>query len=117
MFASAGSCDRIAFSRSATYCRTAARSAGVAQDDVHERVPHVRGTAERLDIGRTRERPDDRLGDLGFNHQRTAGPLRVDDDLRVGDVGNGVERRDAQRVGTQDDQHGGDRSTPANGIG
>ena len=29
---------------------------------------------------------------------RAARPLRVDDDLRIGDVGNGVERRGAERV-------------------
>ena len=30
--------------------------------------------------------------------QRAARPFRVDDDLRIGDVGDGVERRGAQRV-------------------
>ena len=35
---------------------------------------------------------------------RAARPLRVDDDLRVGDVGDGVERRGAQRVDAQGDQ-------------
>ena len=44
------------------------------------------------DVRRPGERPDDRLGDLGLDQQRAARPLRVDDDLRIGDVGDGVER-------------------------
>ena len=41
-------------------------AAGVLQDDVDERVPHVRGAADRLDLRRAGERSDDRLGDLAF---------------------------------------------------
>ena len=48
--------------------------------------------------GEPGERADDRLGDLGLDQLRAARPLRVDDDLRIGDVGDGVERARAQRV-------------------
>ena len=44
------------------------------------------------------EGTDHRLGHLGLDQQRAARPLRVDDDLRVGDVGDGVERDRAQRM-------------------
>ena len=80
----------------------------VTQDDVDEGVPHVRGAADRLDLRGPGERPDDRLGQLGFDDERAAGPLRVDDDLRVGDVGDCVERRGAQRVDAQGDQGASD---------
>ena len=50
--ASGGSCGRIALMRSRTNCRTAARRLASLQDHVDERVPHVRGAADRLDIGR-----------------------------------------------------------------
>ena len=33
-----------------------------------------------------------RLGDLRFEQLRAPRPLHVDDDLRIGDVGDGVER-------------------------
>ena len=51
------------------------------------------------------------LGDLGLDHQRTAWPLGVDDDLRVGDVGDGVERRGAKRVDAEHGQRGDQRTT------
>ena len=41
-----------------------------------------------------------------FEQLRAARPLHVDDDLRIGDVGNGVERRGADRVDAE-------RATPA----
>ena len=43
--------------------------------------------------GEPTERADQRFGDFGFDQLRAARPLHVDDDLRIGDVGNGVERR------------------------
>ena len=65
--------------------------------------------ADRLDVGRADERADQRLGDLRLEQLRAARPLHVDDDLRIGDVGNGVERRGADRVDAE--QHG--RRRPA----
>ena len=76
---------------------------GVAQDHVDERVPHVRGAPYRLDVRGTDERADQRLCHLPFQQQRASRPLDVDDDLRIRNIRNRVERRGTDGIGAQED--------------
>ena len=69
----------------------------VVEDDVDERVAEVRDAAHRLDVRRADERRDDRRGDLVLDQVRAAIPARVDDHLRVAEVGDRVERHALQR--------------------
>ena len=52
--ASGGSCGRMALRRSCDELPDGRAARRVLQDDVDERVPHVRGAADRLDVGRAR---------------------------------------------------------------
>src|SRR6185295_497167 len=74
----------------------------VGQDDVYKGIPHVRRASHRLDIRRSDQRAYEGFGDFGFNQLRTSRPLDVDDDLRVGNVGNGIEWSGADRVKTKE---------------
>ena len=107
--ASAGSCDADGIQPVGDELSHGRPPRRVLQDHVDERVPHVRRPSERSNVRRSCQRADDRLGDLGLDHQRAARPLHVDDDLRVGDVGNGIQRRRAERV----DAEGGQRRNAA----
>ncbi len=73
-------------------------AAWILEDHVHERVPHMRGTANRLNVGRAGQCPDHRFGDLRFDDLRAARPLGVDDDLRIRDVRDGIQRGRAECV-------------------
>ncbi len=78
----------------------------LVENRVDERVPHVRGAADRLDIRRPDQRPDQGLGDFRLEQLRTPRPLHVDDNLGIGDVGNGVECGRAGGVSADDDASG-----------
>src|SRR6266487_114835 len=60
----------------------------IVEDDVYEGVPHVRGASDRLNIRRSRQCADQRLGNLRFQQLGAARPFRVNDDLGIGNVGN-----------------------------
>src|SRR5262249_6302151 len=88
----------------------------VVQDDVDERVPHVGYPANRCDVRRSNEGPNQWFRDLGLEQLRTPRPLHVDDDLRVRDIRNRVERGRANRVETHRDANrhdGPDEQTEA----
>ena len=71
---------------------------GILEDDVDERVPHVRGPR----IARMSGDPASALITGSVTSVSITWGLRghfdVDDDLRIGDVGDGVERRRSERV-------------------
>ena len=71
---------------------------GAIQGRIDEGVAHVRGRTDGLDAGRAQQCLHDRIGDLGLEQRWAALPFRVDDDLRVCDVGDRIERRDTQRI-------------------
>ncbi len=52
----------------------------------------MRRAANRLDIRRPDHGAHERLNDFGFDQPGTSRPLDVNDDLRIGDIGNSVER-------------------------
>ncbi len=64
----------------------------IVEDHVHERVAEIGVAADSLYPRCTEHRGHDRIGDLIFDDVRAAVPLRVDDDLCVAQVGDGVER-------------------------
>jgi len=71
----------------------------VLEDGVDERVPEERIAAHDLHPRGGDEFGDDRVGDLVLDEVGAAAlPLGEDDHLRVGEVGQGVERRVAQAV-------------------
>ena len=71
----------------------------VLEDDVDERDAEEREAAHHLRFRHRQHRRRQRIGDLVLDHlRRLAGIFGVDDDLRVGEVGNGVERQMEQRV-------------------
>ena len=70
----------------------------VLEDDVDERHAEEREPAHHLGARHGQHRRGQRIGDLVLDHLRClAGKLGVDDDLRVREVGNGVERQRAHR--------------------
>ena len=86
----------------------------VVEDDVDEREPEHRLRAHGLQVRQSLQVRRERIRDLILDELRRAPrPVDVDDDLVVGDVGNGIERRahrrpdadaDDDRVEQQDDE-------------
>ena len=84
----------------------------VLEDHVDEGVAEVGEAPDRLDLRRAQQRRDDRVGDLVLDDVRGPVPARVDDDLGVGEVGQGVEPdllqdvhgEDAERRHAQQDE-------------
>ena len=71
----------------------------VLEDDVDERDAEEREAAHDLRLRHRQHRRRQRIGDLILDHlRRLPGIFGVDDDLRVGEIGNGVERQMQQRV-------------------
>jgi hypothetical protein len=70
---------------------------------VHETHPEHRVPANGLDARRALQRADEGIGDLVFDEVRTAThPLRVDDDLRVGESRQRMEWRLTHGVGGEE---------------
>src|SRR5207249_5758151 len=67
------------------------------EDDVDVRGAEVRYAAHRFHARRADERGDDRRGDLCVDDVGAAIPARVDDHLRVAEIGYRVERHAAHR--------------------
>ena len=63
----------------------------IFKDDVDERVAEIGKAADGLDLGGAEHGADDRVGDLVLDDVGAAVPARVDDDLRVAEVGDGVQ--------------------------
>ena len=57
--------------------------------------------SNRLDIRGADKGADQGLRDFRFNQLRAARPLHIDDDLRIRNVGDGVQRRFDYRVDAQ----------------
>ena len=77
----------------------------VLEDDVDVGEPEIREPADGLDLRGAEQRRDDGVGHLVLDDVGRAVPLREDDDLGVGEVGerveaDGLEQRDRER-----DQH------------
>ena len=71
----------------------------VLEDDVDERDAEEREAADDLRLRHRQHRRRQRVGDLVLDHlRRLARIFRVDDDLGVGEVGDGIERQMDQRV-------------------
>ena len=68
------------------------------EDDVDVRVAKVGDAADRSHARRAEHRRHDRIGDLRLDDVGAAIPPRVDDHLRVAEVGQRVERHVPQRV-------------------
>src|SRR5262249_17907613 len=69
------------------------RIRAVGKDDVNERKAVERVTTHDLGLGHGKHFGRDRVSDLVLDDLRgLAGPLSVDDDLDVGEVGDGVQR-------------------------
>src|SRR3954469_6381815 len=64
----------------------------VLEDDVDVAVAEVREAADRLHPRRSQHVGGDRIGDLVLDDVGAAVPARVDDDLRVAQVRQGIER-------------------------
>ncbi len=78
----------------------------VLEDHVHVGEAEVGEAADGLHLGRAEKRGDDRVGDLVLDDVRRAVPSRVDDDLRVGQVGKRIEADPLQRDGGEHAQRG-----------
>ena len=81
----------------------------VLENDVDERRAEEREAAHHLGFRHRQHGRGQRIGDLVFHHlRRLAGVLGVDDDLHVGQVGQGVERRVQHGIdaGDDDEQRG-----------
>ena len=86
----------------------------VLEDDVDVGEAEVGEAADRLDLRRAEKRRHDRVGDLVLEDVGAPVPARVDDDLRVREVGNRVERHplhDADREDDDDRVDGDDEDT------
>ncbi len=71
----------------------------VLENDVDERPPEHRLAAHELHLRRGEEAAGDRVGDLVLHQRRAAsGPVGVDDDLDVGEVGDRVQGGMADRA-------------------
>ena len=77
----------------------------VLEDDVDVAESKVGEAADRLHLGCSEERRGDGIGDLVLDDVGAAIPARVDDDLGVGEVGQGVERDVPHRVDAEGEQH------------
>ena len=64
----------------------------VFEDGVYVGVAEIREAAHRLHLGRAEQRGHNGIRDLVLHDVGAAVPLRIDDHLRVGQVGNGVQR-------------------------
>ncbi len=67
----------------------------VLEDDVDVREAEVREAPDRLHLRRAEKGRHDRIRDLVLEDVRAPVPARIDDDLRVREIGDGVERRPA----------------------
>ena len=86
--------------------RPRARPVGIGavfEDHIDERVAKIGDAADRSHVRRAKQRRHDRIRDLRLDDVGAAIPPRVDDDLRVAEVGNRVERHVLERV------HAGER--------
>ena len=71
------------------------------EDDIDEGTSKKRKAAHDLDFRRRKERGGNGIGDLILDEVRAPSePLRVDNDLRVGQIGDGVQRRVLHRPGS-----------------
>ena len=71
----------------------------VLEDDVDERDAEERKPAHHLGFRHRQHRRGQRIGDLVLDHLRRLSRIfGVDDDLRVGEIGDGVERQVQQRI-------------------
>ena len=78
----------------------------VLEDDVDVAEAEVGEPADGLHPRRAQQRRDDRVGHLVLDDVRAAVPPRVDDDLRVGEVRQRVERDVANRPpGEREQRH------------
>ena len=80
----------------------------VVEQDVDERVAEERVAADRLRAGHAEHRRGERIGDEVLDDlRRLAGVGRADDDLRVREVGQRIQRRARHREEAGDDQERG----------
>ena len=90
----------------------------VLEDDVDERDAEEREAAHHLRLRHRQHRRRQRIGDLVLDHlRRLAGIFGVDDDLGVGEVGDGVERQMQQGVESRRRRRSRCRTAPAAGCG
>ncbi len=76
----------------------------VLKDDVDVGESEVGEATNRLDLRGAEHGRHDWVGDLIFDHVRAAVPARVDDHLRVGQIGDRVERHVAHAVDPDSDR-------------
>ena len=89
----------------------------VLEDDVDERHAEEGEAAHHLRLRHRQHRRGQRIGDLVLDHlRRLARILGVDDDLRVGEIGDGIERQMQQRIEAGGDGERRCRSAPASGC-
>ena len=75
----------------------------VLEDDIDERDAEEREAAHDLRFRHRQHRRGQRIGDLVLDHlRRLAGIFGIDDDLRIGEIGNGIERHARDRVDAGD---------------
>ncbi len=79
----------------------------VLEDHVDVAEAEVGEAADDLHVRRAEEAAHDRVGHLVFHDVRAPVPARVDDDLGVGEVGDGVDRDVADGVDAVGDRHRG----------
>ena len=77
----------------------------VLEDHVDVGEAEVGEAADGLDLRGTQHRGDDRIGDLILDDVRASVPAGVDDDLRIGQIGNRVQRHLTHPVVGPDDGH------------
>ena len=80
----------------------------VLEDDVHVREAEVGEAPDSLDVGGAQHRGDDRVGDLVLDDVRTAVPARVDDDLRVRQIRDRIQRNVAGAPDGPQHRHDGE---------
>jgi hypothetical protein len=64
----------------------------VLEDHVDVAEAEIGVAADRFDLGRAQQRGDNRVGNLVFDDVRAAIPARIDDDLRIRQIRQGIER-------------------------
>ena len=77
------------------------------EDDIDEGAAEEGKPPDGLDLGRRQQGGRNRVGDLVLDQiGAPARPFRVDDDLRVAQIGDGIQRRIPERPGTPDQGEG-----------
>ena len=76
----------------------------VLEDHIDERDPEIREAAHHARLRHGEHRGRQRIGDLILDHlRRLAGIFGVDDDLRIGEVGDRIQRQMKDRIESRRD--------------